>query len=158
MTGSGRPPSLSTQGWLVDRKVSWGPGGGPTVLTPSHCPPCLPVISYRENPKSPGIPTGLRGRGRASGNQKPGLGPSCVTPESWRRWLRDQATGASQDSWGQKKAAQVSPLLSELPGPRPGSRMMSGPGPCRVIPFTKKPPSFPCSTGTTPALTLGPVA
>ena len=62
-------------------------------------------------------PTGLRGRGRAPGNQKPGLGPSCVTPESWRRWLRDQATGASQDSWGQGEAAQVSPLLSVLPGP-----------------------------------------
>ena len=39
MTGSGRPPSLSIQGWLVDRKASWGPGGGPTVSAPSHALP-----------------------------------------------------------------------------------------------------------------------
>lgn len=37
--------------------------------------------------QSPGSPTGLK-EGREPGNQKPGLGPRCVTPESWGGWLR----------------------------------------------------------------------
>lgn len=120
--------------------------------------PSLPAISNRDNYRLLGSPQ-ARGRERGPGNQKPGSGPSCATPESWGGWLRDQAPGASGDNWDREGQLKFHPcLLCDLGSDRPGSRMMPGPGPCGVIPFITKPPSFPCSAGTALAQTVGPVA